>query len=308
MNRVISVQDGSLLYGMLAELAGDIILNTDANGFVQSASPGLEALGTNLSEMLIAPHLSDLAEPCDREAICRYVDEALTGISGIENLEFSVAATADGFEHNWYSLTLRPTPNDHGHIVGLVGVLRKIEPAHLREEQLIAAAMTDSLTGLPNRRAFMASASQLLKRGPGGALALLELDDFRSIALRFGPDSTDEVVMAFAQFLSVMLVQDQSVARIEGGRFAMLLPDAQQQHAHSIVDEIVSTFARVTTGSGQNAGVIKASAGVASMSGSLDSILAKAERALVMARIGGGSRAELGDQSRRYLAGSSHHQ
>ncbi|MEP4238554.1 MAG: diguanylate cyclase [Erythrobacter sp.] len=307
MNRVISVLDGSLLYGMLAEMAGDIILKTDALGFVQSASPGLDALGTNLSEMLISPHLADLAVPGDREAICCYVDEVLTGISSIENLEFSVPATADGFEQNWYSMTLRPSPNDQGRIVGLVGVLRKIEPAHLREEQLIVAAMTDSLTGLPNRRAFMTSASQLLERGPGGALALLELDDFRSIAFRFGQVSTDEVVMAFAQFLSVMMVPGQSVARMEGGRFAMLLPDAQQHEAHAMVDEIVTTFARVTTGTGQNAGVIKASAGVASISGSLDGILAKAERALVMARIGGGSRAELGDRSLRYVAGSSHH-
>ena len=304
MNRVISVKDGSLLYGMLAEMAGDIILHTDTDGFVQHASPGLEALGANLAEMLIAPHLSDLAMPADRASIRAYLDEVLTGLAATENVEFAIPPQDEGQQCEWYSMTLRPSPNEQGHISGAIGVLRKIEPAHIREEQLLAAAMTDSLTGLPNRRAFVSSASALLERGSSGALALLELDDFRSIGLRFGQGATDDVVMAFAQFLSVMLSQGHTIARIEGGRFAMLMPNIERHDACALVQETVSTFAKVTTGSSQRAGVVKASAGVAALSGSLDDILAKAERGLVIARVSGEARAELGDGSPRYLAGS----
>jgi len=310
MNRVISVNDGTLLYGLLAEMAGDIIVRTDTKGYVQHASPGLEPLGVNLSEMLIAPHLGDLATGEQRSAICAYIEDALTGITATEHVQFSgpVLEQADveaGREGQWYSLTLRPSPNEHGQVSGLVGVLREIEPSHVRDQQLMDAAMTDSLTGLPNRRAFMSAASYLLERGPGGALAVLEIDDFRAVGLRFGQAATDEVVMAFAQFLSVMLQPGHSAARLEGGRFAILLPDAQQHSAFSLIDEIISTFARVTTGSSGSAGVVKASAGVATIAGSLDSILAKAERGLVLARVSGGGRAELGGESPSYLASST---
>ena len=89
----------------------------------------------------------------------------------------------------------------------------------------------------------------------------------------------------------------------------MLLPDAHQHSAYALIKEIISTFARVTTGasdgSSGGAGVVKASAGVATIAGSLDSILAKAERGLVLARVSGGGRAELGDESPSYLAPSS---
>ncbi len=314
MNRVISVNDGTLLYGLLAEMAGDIIVRTDTKGYVQHASPGLEPLGIDLSEMLIAPHLADLATGEERSAICAYIEDALTGITATENVQFAGPVTQQSGDDpacqgQWYSLTLRPSPNEFGQMSGLVGVLREIEPSHVREQQLMDAAMTDSLTGLPNRRAFMSAASYLLERGPGGALALLEIDDFRAVGLRFGQAATDEVVIAFAQFLNVMLQPGHSVARLEGGRFAMLLPDAHQHSAYALIEEIISTFARVTTGSSGgssgSAGVVKASAGVATIAGSLDSILAKAERGLVLARVSGGGRAELGDESPSYLAPSS---
>jgi len=307
MNRVISVNDGTLLYGLLAEMAGDIILHADTKGYVQHASPGLEPLGINLSEMLIAPHLGDLATGKEHSAICAYIEDALTGITATPNVQFPGPILEQGLDGSgckgqWYSLTLRPSPNEHGQVSGLVGVLRAIEPSHVREQQLMDAAMTDSLTGLPNRGAFMSAASCLLERGPGGALGVLEIDDFRAVGLRFGQAATDEVVMAFAQFLNVMLQPGHSVARLEGGRFAMLLPDAHQHSAFSLIGEIISTFARVTTGSSGSAGVVKASAGVATIAGSIDSILAKAERGLVLARISGGGRAELGDDSPSYLA------
>jgi diguanylate cyclase (GGDEF)-like protein len=302
MNRVTAVNDGTLLYGLLAEMAGDIVINTDASGFIHHASPGLDDLGVRLSEMLITPHLSDLAIASDREAIHKYIEEALSGICITHRLEFVASAGDCDGPPQWYCLTLRPTPDNCGEVVGLLGIIRQIEPAHVREEQLLAAAMTDTLTGLPNRRAFIASASQLLHRGPGGALALLEINDFRAVGLRFGQIAADEVIKAFAQFLIVIQHAGHSVARMEGGRFALLMPEAQQHHAFAIVEEIVSTFARVTTGAGEGAGVVTASAGVATMAGSLDAIMARAERALVLARAGGGTRAESGDIPPHYLA------
>ncbi len=307
MNKAITVKDGSLLYGLLAEMAGDIILNTDQAGFIEHASPGLDVLGIYMSDMLIAPHISDLAVAADRPAIHAYIAEASSGISVTENVQFAAPPCASeagqDASQKYYSLTLRPALGNAGEVAGLVGVMRQVEPAHLREEQLIAASMTDSLTGLPNRRAFLASANDLLGRGPGGALALLEIDDFRAVALRFGQTAADEVVTAFAQFLSVMHKQGHTLARIEGGRFALLMPDAHKHTAFGIVEEIVSTFARVTTGTKQEAGVVTASAGVVTLAGSLDAILSRAERALVLARAGGGTRTELGDQPPRYLAG-----
>lgn len=95
------------------------------------------------------------------------------------------------------------------------------------QQALEHMALHDVLTGLPNRRLF---ASQLEKamihaRRYGGEISVLfiDLDDFKDINDHFGHDTGDLVLKAVAQRLLAMMREGDTVARIGGDEFVVML-------------------------------------------------------------------------------------
>lgn len=86
------------------------------------------------------------------------------------------------------------------------------------------AASHDSLTGLPNRRAFYQLGVALIaERGPQPLVAaVLDLDDFKQINDRYGHAAGDQVLIAVAQRFAAYADGDL-VARLGGDEFAGLL-------------------------------------------------------------------------------------
>lgn len=291
MKESFSGRYGEILQDMLAETAGSILIKTDVEGFIEDASRGIEALGLRLSEMLFKPHLADLTTPGHAEAVRAYHEESLAGCTPANRLEFPLASGSP--EKAWYALSLRPAPDEQGRIVGALGLLRSVEGRRSLEGELAAAAMTDAATGLANARAFQAMLAQLLARGSNGAVALFEIDRFAAFKLRFGHAIADDVLWAFGSFLANVLPEDRILARLDGDRFAVLMPDCAAPDALALTQDALATFASL---SGEVKGGdmrLTASAGVASFAGSLDTVMAHAERALVVARAMGGRRAEI---------------
>lgn len=88
------------------------------------------------------------------------------------------------------------------------------------------AALTDSLSGLRNRRAFDESGMQLLAGQTGGAaLLILDIDHFKAINDRYGHTAGDEVIRALGSLLKSSVENAASCARIGGDEFAILLVD-----------------------------------------------------------------------------------
>lgn len=90
-------------------------------------------------------------------------------------------------------------------------------------------SLTDDLTGLPNRRAFMRSLQDEVGRvqryGNPLSLALIDLDGFKAVNDKFGHAAGDEVLRVFAgEILSIFRHHDL-VARYGGEEFAVLLPN-----------------------------------------------------------------------------------
>jgi diguanylate cyclase (GGDEF)-like protein len=109
-------------------------------------------------------------------------------------------------------------------------------------------ALTDSLTGLPNRRALFEAAealghhSKYLKGDPVSVL-VFDLDHFKRINDTFGHRLGDRVLQLFARTLSDKLASGSIVGRLGGEEFAAILPGANLETAAHTAEAVRATFA-----------------------------------------------------------------
>jgi diguanylate cyclase (GGDEF)-like protein/PAS domain S-box-containing protein len=290
-------RDTSVLYRLLAEDTTDIILKTDRKGYILHASPGIRRLGLQLTGQLIGHHLVDLVHPACAAAIKEEHDTAIAGREGGRWIEVP-AVTSDGEEH-WFEIQIRTLTDDDDRISGALSVMRSIEARRALEEQLFAAAMTDPLTGLTNRKAFIAMLRHLGDHGVGGCLALFEIDYFKAINMQHGQSVGDEVIVVFSDLLRTMMRSDDIVSRIGGESLGVLLPRATPDQAEAICARVITTLSEIRQTAGSKPLSITASAGVARIEGSLDDTLKRAELALFFAKAKGRNRLEM-DEGLRF--------
>ena len=278
-------QESSILYGLLAEGTTDIILKTDRGGFIRHASPAIAQLGLAPPEMLIWPHILDLVDESFAAAVRAAHDDALRGRAPPRWIEFR-SATGNGRER-WFAIRMRSLVDDRGRVYGALGVIRSIEETRSLKERLFAAELTDPLTGLTNRRAFISMLQYLVDCRATGWLALFEIDYFKAINMRYGLSAGDQVLVAFADFLKSLTDANSIISRVGSQRFGVLLPEATPDRVEALCEEVVFTLAEL--GYAERAGSlpITASAGVTGIGPSLDATMRSAELALFSARARG---------------------
>lgn len=93
----------------------------------------------------------------------------------------------------------------------------------LRNEQLTKQATEDTLTELPNRRAFTAIVNNVLSKKKGFILGLIDIDHFKQINDTFGHAAGDELLIQCAKAISNSIGKQGHVARLGGDEFAFLI-------------------------------------------------------------------------------------
>src|SRR5919202_4533908 len=95
------------------------------------------------------------------------------------------------------------------------------------QEQLTHQAFHDSLTGLPNRALFGDRLQQALARARRDAapvaVAMIDLDDFKSVNDSMGHAAGDDLLRGVAERLSGALRDSDTVARFGGDEFALIV-------------------------------------------------------------------------------------
>lgn len=156
------------------------------------------------------------------------------------------------------------------------------------------AALTDALTGLPNRRSFDAQLERELQRSIRGdrelALAIIDLDRFKELNDTAGHLEGDDALERVGVVIKGELRAMDWAARIGGDEFAILLPEADGPEAERVAGRlrgaIEAAFAEATV-------PLSASFGLAVREGrdlTATGLLDEADRALYAAKRGGGDR------------------
>ncbi|MCW5718860.1 MAG: GGDEF domain-containing protein [Bauldia sp.] len=163
------------------------------------------------------------------------------------------------------------------------------------ETRLRAAALTDPLTGLPNRRALFDRANSMIAHGARyrrpTTVIVFDLDRFKQINDTYGHPVGDAVIRAFASAASATLRAGDCIGRIGGEEFAAILPDTDEACGRIAAERIMRAFAGGVADLRFGRGNCTASAGLSSAprsTMSIEMMLHAADRALYEAkRLGG---------------------
>lgn len=122
-----------------------------------------------------------------------------------------------------------PFHDNTGAILGFVGISRDITERKQHEERITELAFYDPLTKLPNRRLLADRVDRALvksrRQQQYGALMMIDLDDFKTINDTEGHDAGDQVLCTVADLLSGIIRESDTVARMGGDEFMMVLED-----------------------------------------------------------------------------------
>jgi diguanylate cyclase (GGDEF)-like protein len=164
------------------------------------------------------------------------------------------------------------------------------------QKRLVELAVTDSLTGLNNRRQFMLLLEHYLKeiklRPAPLALTLVDLDHFKSVNDRFGHHGGDVVLVAAAKSLAQTVPPNGVASRIGGEEFAVLMPGLDVHAARLAADVMRQKISELKIDMESTALSVTASMGVSSMDEAPDSgtLMRLADERLYQAKAGGRNR------------------
>ena len=176
----------------------------------------------------------------------------------LESLELSSyeiqMTRADG-EPVWVELDARATFNDQHQLIGVVG---RFQDIHLRVElteslrrhqaELYRLSVTDSLTGLYNRRHFdeilARKLPQALEKKNPLCLALIDIDGFKFINDTYGHITGDNVLKSVAELLNGLVRPTDTIARLAGDEFALILYNTDIDDARKIAESLLQAINR----------------------------------------------------------------
>lgn len=139
-----------------------------------------------------------------------------------------------------------------GNVCGFMGAVSDITDLKNAQIQMENLAYYDPLTGLANRRLFRSRLDKALlqARRDGTALALLflDLDQFKRINDSMGHDAGDQLLIETAHRISDCVRETDTVSRIGGDEFTVLLGEISSSHeVHNVADKILRTLAQPLT-------------------------------------------------------------
>lgn len=273
---------------LLSDFSSDIIMHTDRDGRIRFVSPAIRAMGGYDPAELIGCHAGMLIVPEFRDKVQAEHDKLLR--AGGETCSFDYQALTRDGDARWFETHARPVIDEDGQCRGTVSFIRDVTERKQAERVLSDAALTDVLTGLPNRRAFELRAGE----GEPGYLALFDIDHFKSVNDRFGHDAGDAVLVHCATVAQSVLRGDDMLARIGGEEFVLLMTKANLVEAMARCERVREAIGQTSALYAGKVIAVTVSGGIATIgSQSVGSALKQADEALYRSKRDGRDRLSL---------------
>jgi diguanylate cyclase (GGDEF)-like protein len=130
-------------------------------------------------------------------------------------------------------------------VLGLLGMMRRERAGHQH------SVATDQLTGAASARAFRALALAEVGRAQRYnhelSLAYIDVDDFKAVNDRLGHSEGDRVLLEVSHMMRSSVRTTDTVARIGGDEFAILMPEIGASSARAVIERVRGELARLKT-------------------------------------------------------------
>ncbi len=240
-----ALQFGEHSFRSLVQNAPDILLTLDAEGIIGYVSPSMERTFGHTTGLILGRTIFEFIHDEDRSRI----QELLTELAG------SPGMTAPGTEFrllhhdgSWrYVEASISNPEGDPAPTEMIAVARDISERKQLERRLTRQAFSDSLTGLPNRALFLNRLGHALARIERSttsiAVLFLDLDRFKSVNDSLGHHVGDALLAALGRVLREHVRPGDTVARLAGDEFTMLLEDLDSPlEAARVAERILSVL------------------------------------------------------------------
>ncbi len=203
--------------------------------------------------------------PDDLSMLRKRLDSVLEGGSAVIVCEHRIL---NGFgEPHWVMARGKPIRDLDGKVTGVAGFLSDVTDRRRNEDEAIHRSLHDGLTGLASRSLFLdrvARALAALSRRDGGHFAILfvDLDYFKNVNDEHGHSVGDAVLREVGRRLESLLRLGDTVGRIGGDEFGVMLAEVDDAGAAVHIADRVIDLLSDPVAVGRNEFVVSASIGI----------------------------------------------
>ncbi|HEY3367700.1 MAG TPA: sensor domain-containing diguanylate cyclase [Symbiobacteriaceae bacterium] len=268
--------------------AGDIVLLVHESGRILEANQAAAAAYGYGEAELSSLSLHDLCALQERrrsagEAVRAMTYETVHRKKDGETFPVEISEVAMEAGGQWVQLTL----------------VRDITGRKQHEEHLLRMATQDALTGLPNRRIWeerLGGKIDAACGGAGGALMILDLDDFKSVNDTMGHAAGDRLLVEVSARMAGALRRGDLLARLGGDEFGVIMEAVTPEEALLVAGRIRQAVEACRFYAGGRSFNPTVSIGLAPFDGAFSraAVLKQADRALYAAKAQGKNRAVVG--------------
>lgn len=192
------------------------------------------------TENMLGKHVEDIFGP----SIFGLVRDEIAKVLNGERVKFTRLIKDHGL-NKYLQFEYVPDIGENGEVVGFYSMIIDITEFKEVENKLRMSARFDALTKLPNRvqydEAIVKAIGRSERSGSPMAIMFLDIDNFKSINDTLGHRAGDEVLCKFAERLSGCTRKTDTVARLAGDEFVIILEGLQQpDYSVAVAEKIIA--------------------------------------------------------------------
>ena len=277
---------------------GESVITVDIDGRIDYVNQaGQQLLGAQFDQLVgkSFAEAAALVDETDRHSLGDPVRKALASGGRVTMGRRAVLVPNNGAPERSVEISVTPLRFEAKEIVGVVLVLHDTSELRGLTRQMTYQASHDALTGLVNRREFERRLQEALDSAQTGdsthALCYLDLDRFKPVNDTCGHTAGDNMLRELASLMKDAVRDSDTVGRIGGDEFALLLVGCPLDKARQIADDVVRSvneFRFVWKDKIFNVGVSIGLVEIGRDGGSIEDILNSADSACYVAKKQGG--------------------